>query len=483
MEELPETIRPARAAAREYTETLLRFPNVIGCGVGYRTVAGQETDEWALVAFVVRKLPQSALRSDEIIPRELTTSEGQVLTDVIEVSEPRLLVDTAQYRPVIGGCQIVSVSGAGTLGGNLYDSTDLQPVLLTCNHCLTLPGQRTYIPNDDRVWQPSSAVPSIGRTKRIVPMFPGPLGAYWAYDAQVDAGIVSPNAVIGVSFNVIDLGHHPYFVQAARPGLRVTKRGAVTERTEGSVTHIDVAVIISDSNGQRLRIGGTDSVFSIKRIGGNFALPGDSGAVVIDSELGSARGMVFGGDTAVSGFTYACDLDAVISALRLQTACTGGLHSLVNRAILRRRPEAWALSQASGRGIVQEMTRKADRFRNLYLPSVTADDEGGALGGTLRLLVPDMAEALYDDEDFIGLVDEAIGDWLVLPTIYDMLEYHVPDDFGSRVLKAVERLKERQPKANTLAPLIEPILSDCSGKKMRELLKSVNGDSSPEGKL
>ena len=77
------------------------------------------------------------------------------------------------------------------------------------------------------------------------------------------------------------------------------------------------------------------------------------------------------------------------------------------------------------------------------------------------MFVPDLAEALYDDEDFTGLVDEAIGDWLVLPTIYDMLEYRLPDDFGPGVMKAFDRLKDRQPKANTLAPLIEPILSDA----------------------
>jgi hypothetical protein len=481
MQELPDSIRPARAAAREYADTLLRFPNVIGSGVGYRTVGGRETEEWSLVVFVTRKLPKTALRSDEIVPHELKTLEGNVLTDVIEVAEPRLLVDTAQYRPLVGGCQIGSVAGGGTLGGNLFDATDSQPVLLTCNHCLTLAGQRTFIPADDRVFQPATTPPIIGRTKRIVPMFLAPLGATWTFDARVDAGIVSPNAGISVSFNIIELGRHPFVILPAFPGLEVTKRGATTERTPGTVKHIDVAIITADTNGQRLRIGGIDSVFTINRVGGNFAMPGDSGALVIDGDLGAARGMVFAGDTFSGGFTYACDLDAIFSMLELQTACTGGLHGLVRRALFRRRLEAWSISEATGGGLVREMTRKVDRFRDLYLPANMDGGRAEVLGSSLQLLAADLAEAVYEDEDFAGLVDEAIGDWLILPTIYDMLEYRLPADFGQRVLKAFDRLKERHPKANSLAPFMQPILAGCGGIQMRELLNAMN-PKSPAGR-
>jgi hypothetical protein len=474
MAEMPEGIGPARRAAREYRDTLARFPNVIGSGVGYRTVAGRETEEFSLVAFVTRKLPKSALRSDEIIPREIPTSEGGVPTDVIETAEPRLLADTNQYRPVIGGCSIVSVGNGGTLGGNLYDRTDLQPVLLTCNHVVTIAGQRTYIPDDNRIWQPSSMSPFIGRTKRIVPMFRAPLGATWTFEATVDAGIIAPNPEIGVSFNIIELGRHPFVILPAYPGLEVTKRGATTERTSGTVKHIDVAFTSTDTNGHRLKIGGTDCVFTIKLIGGNFAMPGDSGALVVDSELGSARGMVFAGETNISGHTYACDLDAVFSMLQLQTSCTGSLHGLVSRAVLRRHVEAWSASMASGNGLVQEMIRKVDRFRDVYLPKSMDSESAGIFASTLQMFAADLAEAVHQNEDFAGLVDEAIGDWLALPTVYDMLEYRLPDDFGQRILKAFECLKEEHPAVKSLAPVIAPMLKQSGGMKMRELLGTIS---------
>jgi hypothetical protein len=470
MADLPEDIRPARTAAREYADTLLRFPNVVGCGVGYRSVGGEDTDEWSLVAFVTRKLPKSMLRADEIVPTHVETLEGTVRTDVIEVPEPRLFVDNAQYRPVIGGSRITTVAGGGTLGGNLYDSTDLQPVMLTCNHCLTVAGQRTVVPDDDRVYQPDNSAPLAGRTKRIVPMFPAPLGANWAFDAPVDAGIVAPGAAIGVSFNVIDLGRHPFVILPAYPGLEVEKRGATTERTRGGVRHIDVAIVIPDANGQRLRIGGTANVFSVRRIGSNFALPGDSGALVIDADGGAARGMVFGGDTTVSGWTYACDLDAIFGELRLQTACHGSIDSLIRRAVLRRRPHEWSLSVASGTGLLPELVKNVERFRRTYLPA-EAETEGSLLGN-LRLLVGEIAQTLHDDDDFAGLVDEAIGDWLIQPTIYDMLEYRLPDEFATRVMRAVEHLQERVPDAANLAAL-EPALEGSQGVKMRDLLANI----------
>jgi hypothetical protein len=71
MQSAPDEANAARAAAREYTDWVLSFPNVHGCGVGRRTVDGRETEEWSLVVFVARKLPLSALRSDEVVPRQL----------------------------------------------------------------------------------------------------------------------------------------------------------------------------------------------------------------------------------------------------------------------------------------------------------------------------------------------------------------------------------------------------------------------------
>jgi hypothetical protein len=510
MQPAPDDANAARAAAREYTDWVLSFPNVHGCGVGRRTVGGRETDEWALVVFVTRKLPLSALRSDEVVPRQLDSLEGSVLTDVIEVAEPRFHLDTAQYRPLIGGCQIgVPVAGgspgargAGTLGAILYDAIDYQPVLLTCNHVVTAPGLRNVWPADLRVFQPASGATSMGQTKRIVPWTLAPLGADYAWDARVDAAVIDPNLNVELKFEVIDVGKHPYVFLPPYEGLEVVKRGAQSDLTEGTVKFIDVTVRIPDFDGKTVKFGGVDSGFAIQRLGAQFSIPGDSGSLVVDKNLGATRGMVVGGDNVVSGFSYACEMGAIVQALQLETPCMGGLHSMIMRAALRRgivSPELelpsrhWApigdriespeVELPSVHRLLWHRVANVDRFRERYLPDAADGRIAGALGSTLQMLATDLAEAIYGDEDFAGLLDEAFGEWLILPTIYDMLEYRLPEDFGQRVLKAFDRLREQRPEVEGVIRWMEPAFSGSGGMKMRELLERRDPSGTEHGRV
>ncbi|MGZ6693599.1 MAG: hypothetical protein ACXVHQ_40185 [Solirubrobacteraceae bacterium] len=125
----------------------------LGCGVGRRAVGGRQTNEWAVVVYVSRKLPRDLLRASDLLPSQLDTDGESVGTDVVEAAPQHLLtVDSTAYRPLRGGCQIANSSGAmGTLGGIVYDSTDYEAVMLTCNHVLTLPGSRAALPPDPRV--------------------------------------------------------------------------------------------------------------------------------------------------------------------------------------------------------------------------------------------------------------------------------------------------------------------------------------------
>lgn len=73
----------AKAVKDAYLDSLLSKPNVVGCGIGFRQVKGERTNEIALVVMVTKKLPDTQLTPDELIPSEL---EG-VPVDVQEVGE------------------------------------------------------------------------------------------------------------------------------------------------------------------------------------------------------------------------------------------------------------------------------------------------------------------------------------------------------------------------------------------------------------
>jgi hypothetical protein len=462
---------PARIAVIEYADRVLQFPNVIGCGVGKRTVRGRETGETALVVFVTRKLPLSALRADEILPREVQTREGPVVIDVVERAMPRLLADTATYRPLRGGCEISAAanSGAGTLGAVMYDGRDAEVVLLTANHVLTVAGQRTEIPANTVVSQPFFGG-TVGRTKRIVPWFRRPLGAVDAvWEAQVDAGIVSLDPSTKAQFRVIDIGKHPYVPLPPSEGLQVNKRGRTTLLTTGTVKNVDVIMFMRDFNGELVRIGGAGSCFSIQSGPDDiFGAPGDSGSLVVDSAGGAARGLLFSADGMRGGWSYASSLISVMQALELETPCTGSLDAMFMRAFWRRQILSSRIGEVEN-AVSGAFSKNILTFRTAYFKGASEGSVGGALERMFQGLAHELSEALALDEDFAGLMDLALGDWLVQPTVFDMLEYKLPQDFEGRLGRAFDRLREFNPEARGYE-WVASAFRGCGGVRMRDVL-------------
>ena len=462
-------VERARGAAAEHTNRMLRFPNVFGCAVGQRTVAGRKTGEVSLVVFVERKLPIESLRSEEILPREVLTQNGTVLVDVVERAMPRFGVDNGQYRPLEGGCQISAVAngGSGTLGAVMYDRTDAEVVLLTCNHVLTVAGQRTFIPANTGVSQPPGM--PVGNTKRIVPWFMPPLGDFGAtFEARVDAGIVAIDPTIDARFRVISLGKHPFVPLPPYEGLEVNKRGFVTEVTTGTIKEIDLTVVITDFNGQRIRIGGVGSGFSVQSPKDQlFFQRGDSGSLVVDTDGGAARGLMFAGDFLQGGISYGCQLSAIMEALQLETPCTGSLNALFMRA-LRRRMLLSTIGMVD-LSLTAQLSDNIKKFRSRYLQRGAKGSVAGGLEHMFQVLASELSESLHLDDDFAGLMDRALGDWLVQPTVYDMLEFRLPDDFGKNLSRAFGRFHELHPETNGYEWLA-PTFSGCGGKRMRDVL-------------
>lgn len=88
-----------------------------------------------------------------------------------------------------------------------------------------------------------------------------------------------------------------------------------------------------------------------------------------------------------------------------------------------------------------------------------------------QTLAVELAEAIHADEDFAGLLDEAFGDWLVQPTVYDLLEYRLREDLGTRVLRAFDRLACVEPRTAAATAWLGPALAQSGGIRMREPLE------------
>ena len=74
------------AVQKKYDDWLLRMPNVVGTGIGYRQRGGEGSDELCLVVMVRRKVPLEDLPKAAILPQEI---DGIPL-DVVETGGFRI---------------------------------------------------------------------------------------------------------------------------------------------------------------------------------------------------------------------------------------------------------------------------------------------------------------------------------------------------------------------------------------------------------
>lgn len=112
-----------RQIKQQHENELFAKQNVIGVGIGFKQVAGEKTDEISIVADVIRKVPESELAEQDIIPKEV---DG-VKTDVIETGRINIVIYNPidRFRPAPGGISIGHKDiTAGTLGiSTLYPTT------------------------------------------------------------------------------------------------------------------------------------------------------------------------------------------------------------------------------------------------------------------------------------------------------------------------------------------------------------------------
>ena len=75
-----QAVQHALEVKRRHENELLRKPNVVAVGVGFRTRRGQPTSEVCIVVSVTQKVPAARLKRGEVLPAALE----DVPVDVVE---------------------------------------------------------------------------------------------------------------------------------------------------------------------------------------------------------------------------------------------------------------------------------------------------------------------------------------------------------------------------------------------------------------
>ncbi|MGD8603625.1 MAG: hypothetical protein PVF49_03535 [Anaerolineales bacterium] len=300
-----------------HKEAILKKPNVVGTGVGFRYRNGKPTNELAVVAMVTHKLPRAGLKPGELLPRTV----GGVPVDVIQVGRLRAYTErTDRWRPAPGGVSIGHYQvTAGTLACNVQDRKTGRRLMLSNNHVLANSNKARI---GDPILQPgpadggksgedvigylerfeaiefnagpascpiASAVADVangvaalmGSSHRLRAVIANPLATN-----RVDAALAKPAEEGWLRDDVLEIGVIGG-VSPARLGMGVRKYGRTTGLTQGMLQVMDATVTVM--------YGDLSARFDGQLVTTAMSEPGDSGSLVVADDALLALGLLFAG--------------------------------------------------------------------------------------------------------------------------------------------------------------------------------------------
>ena len=307
---------------------ILKLDNVVGTGIGYKAVEGEDTNKLAVVVLVSKKKPPAELNNGQMVPRTVQGAE----TDVIEVGEFRFYnVRTEKMRPAQPGISIGHMAvTAGTFGAVVKDQATGELLILSNNHILAnaTDGRDGKSQKGDPILQPGFydgghlSKNTIAYLERFVPLerqvalATCPFAAAAVSTANialkmvrphynlklekksnlpnvVDAAVARPVDPGMVNPEILELGKVQGTAEAEL-GMEVVKSGRSSGVTRGKVVVVKASL--------QVYMGNNDiCLFQDQVIAEMESKPGDSGSLVLDSG-NRAVGLLFAGTERVTSF-------------------------------------------------------------------------------------------------------------------------------------------------------------------------------------
>lgn len=316
-------------------EDLLKYPNVVGAGIGYKEPDNRERH--ALVVMVSKKLPASALSKRDLVPPE---AYG-IRTDVIEVG--RLIAHynrNAKWRPCPGGVSVGHYKvSAGTLGCYVKDCSG-KIYMLSNNHVIA--NQNDALPGDPIIqpgfYDGGLETDKVARLMRFVPMvftesqpdcnvsdkaakimtaiarlLKSKHGfkavKYSEYRNLVDAAVALMDSPNIADPSILEIGEI-HDVIKPELGMKIIKSGRSSGLTDSEIVVLDATVTVEYDHGK-------SAMFDRVIVTGAMSIPGDSGSLLVHKSNGVnyAVGLLFGGSDKV---TLHNPIELVLNALEVE---------------------------------------------------------------------------------------------------------------------------------------------------------------------
>jgi hypothetical protein len=283
-------------------QTWFSQKNVVGLCISRKLAGSERTKDISLQVLVRKKRPAHRLSKHQLIPGVIQTDMlgigASIITDVLEVGDARLESLATASRPLFPGFSVGHrFGGSGTLGCAVRSLESNQLLGLSCAHVVALSGEApigTLVlapARDEALALHVLSRARFGRLKQVGQLKTGFENAL----VNVDAATFSPNmpGSLGAAM-AVSLATPTGVLSSVREGMAVTKVGARTRQTSGTVVATDVLTSLP----YPLSAGTRDIWFSGLIGISQFTADGDSGALVMDSgnhavglHIGSNQGM------------------------------------------------------------------------------------------------------------------------------------------------------------------------------------------------
>lgn len=326
------------------TEKYLPQSGIVGMGIGYKNIEGQEVNELSLVILVEEKLPLAALTHSRALPPII----HNVATDVVQVGKLEVLPPaqaaperTDRWRPAPPGVSIGHPKiTAGTFGAVVREKVTANRLMLTNNHVAANSndanlGDDCFQPGPYDGGSPGDIIGNLHKFMEIdfgqVDSGDCPLAESYAYVGNLiaelfkskhrvkaiqsnpqavnvmDAAVVKPLHVEDVRPEILDIGLVTGTVEATL-GMKVMKSGRTTGFTKGIITLLDAIVDVSYGGGKTAR-------YERQFLTGAMSEGGDSGSLLVSEDSREAVGLLFAGSPQVTIYN---PIDEVLHGLLIE---------------------------------------------------------------------------------------------------------------------------------------------------------------------
>ncbi|MPQ44111.1 hypothetical protein [Clostridium tarantellae] len=293
-----------------YTEFFFHKKNVIGVGIGFKTINEIDTKEPCLHVLVEEKKSLNKLYKKDIIPKFFLG----IKTDVIKVGSLTYLNSNKPLppppipprpkikgllRPIKPGCSIspLGQNYFGTLGAIVFNNNDNIPYILSNNHVLSRNGK---IPIRTPILQPgvfhggnnpNNRIGELSKTLIINHMITKDIEKDFLNFGDCAIAKIDSKIEYSTYFNDIGTVNETMDEEI---GVLVQKLGASTNKTGGEIITINAAVFFKDNNG-------FFKAYRNSIITTSMSSKGDSGSLLI-SFTKKAIGLLIGGNKEVDIF-------------------------------------------------------------------------------------------------------------------------------------------------------------------------------------